>query len=752
MIDFVGDEHDTGPPGRRFPSTVLRSLRHDVPASVVVFLVAVPLSLGVAHAAGAPLLAGLISAVVGGVIASLFGGSALQVSGPSAALTVVLAETIGTFGWAATCAITAAAGVVQILFGVSRVARATLVISPAIVHGLLAGIGLIIVLGQLHVVLGGTVKGSAVANVLALPGQIVGHHDQAALIGVVTVGVLLLWTRLPRSVRRVPGPLAAVVLATALSVAADMDLPRVDLPNGLPGLGFIPVAPSGSWVTITVAVLTIALIASLESLLSAVAIDKLRDGRRTDLNRELIGQGLANVAAGSLGGFPVTGVVVRTMTNFEAGARTRMSAILHSAWILACCLFLTGVLRQIPLAALAGLLVYVGAKLVNVASLREVRRHGDLPVYLATLAGAVLVNLLTGVAAGILVALALMLRRMLYSGIHVEPDGPRTRVVVEGALTFLSVPRLTTVLTQVPPRAEVTLELFVDYLDHAAFDCLRGWQRAHERAGGVVLVDEIGHPWFERGKAGVPTVRRGVASRVVPRWLAPWSEWQAEHLELPGQRGGSVPLCRGAAEFQRRTAPLLRETWNGLAHGQRPHTLFVTCGDARIVPNLITTSGPGDLFTVRNIGNLVPPATTEADLSVGAAIEYAVGVLHVREVVVCGHSGCGAMKALLGDAPAGLTQLGAWLRHGEETLRRREIEGPVLLDGRRPDHEADRLALHNVVQQLEHLRSYPVVEAALSRDELRLTGMYFDVGAARVYLLDAAERSFRSAAAPTVKT
>ncbi|WP_410584637.1 bifunctional SulP family inorganic anion transporter/carbonic anhydrase [Amycolatopsis sp. lyj-108] len=749
MIDFVGDEHDTGPPGRRNPAkTLLKNLRHDLPASVVVFLVAVPLSLGVAHAAGAPLLAGLISAVVGGVVASLFGASALQVSGPSAALTIVIAETISTFGWAATCAITAAAGVVQIVFGVCRVARATLVISPAIVHGLLAGIGLILVLGQLHVVLGGAAQGSTIANILALPGRIVGHHDQAALIGVVTVGVLLAWTRMPASVRRVPGPLAAVALATGLSVAAGMDLPRVDLPNGLPGLGFVPEVPSGSMAAIIAAVLSIALIASLESLLSAVAIDKLREGPRTDLNRELIGQGLANAAAGSLGGFPVTGVVVRTMTNFEAGARTRMSAILHSAWILGCCLFLAGALRLIPLAALAGLLVYVGAKLVNLTNLREVRRHGDLPVYLATLLGAVAVNLLTGVAAGIVAALALMLRRMLFSGIHVEPDGPRTRVVIEGALTFLSVPRLTSVLATVPGRSEVTLELFVDYLDHAAFDCLRGWQRAYERAGGTVVVDEIGHPWFGRGKAGVPTVRRGVASRVVPRWLAPWSQWQAEHLELPSQRGGSAPLCRGASEFQRRTAPLLRSTWDGLANGQRPHTLFITCGDARIVPNLITTSGPGDLFTVRNIGNLVPHAGADADFSVGAAIEYAVGLLRVREVVVCGHSGCGAMKALLGDAPAGLTQLRGWLRHGEETLRRREREGPVLLDGARPAHESDQLALHNVVQQLENLRSYPVVDAALARGELRLTGMYFDVGEANVSLLDEVPRSFTSAATP----
>ncbi|MET8999667.1 SulP family inorganic anion transporter [Amycolatopsis sp. NPDC004169] len=740
MIEIVRGEHDTGPPK---PSEHLENLKHDFLASIVVFLVAVPLSLGVAFAAGAPLLSGLISAVVGGLVASLLGGSPLQVSGPSAALTVVLADTIATHGWPVTCAITVAAGLLQILFGLTRLARAALAVSPAIVHGLLAGIGVTLVLGQLHVVLGGSARGSALANVLALPKQIAAHHDQAVLIGVVTLGVLLAWPRLPQAVRRVPAPLAAVALATGLSLVTGMSLPRVDLPAGLPALHVVPRLPDGGWGSFATAALTIALIAGLESLLSAVSVDKLRGGRRTDLDRELIGQGAANVAAGALGGFPVTGVIVRSMTNYEAGARTRTSAILHCVWILAACLLLTGVLRLIPLAALAALLVYVGTKLVNLNGLKEVRRHGDLPVYVVTLAGAVAVNLLTGVAAGILLALALMLRRMIFSGIHVEQDGDRHRVVIEGALTFLSVPRLTRVLAGVPPHAEVTLELLVDYLDHAAFDCLRGWQQAH---AGPVTVDEIGHPWFGRGRAGEPTVRRSVAARVVPRWLAPWSQWQAEHVVLPAQRTASSLLCRGASEFQRRTAPLLRETWDGLAHGQQPHTLFITCGDARIVPNLITTSGPGDLFTVRNIGNLVPPSDG-TDSSVGAAIEYAVGVLGVAEIVVCGHSSCGAMKALLGQAPAGLDQLGSWLRHGQATLRRRSREAPLLLDGERPAAEADQLALQNVVQQLETLRGYPVVAAALERGALRLTGMYFDVGAAQVSLLDDAARGFVPAGA-----
>ncbi|MFF4600907.1 bifunctional SulP family inorganic anion transporter/carbonic anhydrase [Amycolatopsis sp. NPDC001319] len=715
----------------------LAVLRHDVPASLVVFLVAVPLSLGIALASGAPIVAGLIAAVVGGVVAGALGGSPLQVSGPAAGLTVIMAETIATFGWAVTCLITVLAGALQVLLGLSRIARAALAISPAIVHGMLAGIGVTIVLGQLHVVLGGKAQSSALENIAELPAQVVAHHDAAAVIGLLTIVILVVWPRLPAAVRKVPGPLAAIAVATVISLVAGMTLPRVELPGDLLQIRFAPQLPGDGWTDVVLAAVTIALIASVESLLSAVAVDKLHTGPRANLDRELVGQGAANLVSGALGGLPVTGVIVRSSTNVAAGAKTRASAVLHGVWVLVFVVALAGLIENIPLAALAGLLVHVGVKLVNPGHLRQVLRHGDLALYLVTLAGVVVFDLLTGVLAGIVLAVALMLRRTVWSGVHAERDGDEWRVVVEGVLTFLSVPRLSKVLGAVPPGTVVTLELVADYLDHAAFESLSSWQQAHERAGGTVVVDEVGHPWFGKGKEGTPTLRRTAAARAVPRWLAPWSDWQAADVRLPGQR-----THRGATEFQRRAAPLLKETLSGLADGQRPHTLFITCGDSRIVPNLITTSGPGDLFTVRNIGNLVPPA--QADPSMNAAVEYAVGVLHVREIVVCGHSSCGAMGALADGPPAG-TALAGWLRHAEPSLRR---GGPVTLGGELPAREPDRLALHNVLQQLDHLRAYPLVAEAEARGELLLTGLYFDVGAAQVYLSDPVAGAFVAAGTP----
>lgn len=362
------------------------------------------------------------------MVAGALGGSALQVSGPAAGLTVIMAETISTFGWAVTCLITVLAGAVQVLLGLSRVARAALAISPAIVHGMLAGIGVTIVLGQLHVVLGGIAQSAALANIAELPAQVIAHHDAATVIGVLTIVLLVVWPRLPAAVRKVPGPFDAIAVATVVSVVAGMTLPRVELPGDLLQIRFAPQLPGDGWADVVLAAVTIALIASVESLLSAVAVDKLHTGPRANLDRELVGQGAANVVSGVLGGLPVTGVIVRSSTNVAAGAETRVSAALHGVWVLVFVVAFTGLIENIPLGALAGLLVHVGVKLVNPGHLRQVLRHRDLPLYLVTLAGVVVFDLLTGVLAGIGLAVMLMLRRAVWTGVHAERDGEQSSV------------------------------------------------------------------------------------------------------------------------------------------------------------------------------------------------------------------------------------------------------------------------------------------------------------------------------------
>lgn len=483
--------------------------RADVGASLVVFLVAVPLSLGIAVASGAPILAGLIAAIVGGIIAGLLGGSPLQVSGPAAGLTVVVAELVNEFGWPVTTGVVAAAGLVQIGFGLTRLARFAQAIPPAVVHGMLAGIGGTIVLAQLHVVLGGSPQTSAVENVIQLPGQLIGLHGPAVAVGLCTVLLLLAWPRFAGPLRVLPGALVAVAVATGLSLVlenmAGLAVPRVELPGGLLAaisVPLLPDVPAGEWAELVGGVLTVALIASVESLLSAVAVDRMHQGPRTNADRELIGQGAANTVSGLLGGLPVTGVIVRSSTNVRAGAKTRAAAVLHAVWIAVFALALVWLVESIPLAALAGLLVVVGVQLVKLADMRTAREHGELALYLVTAVGVMALNLLEGVGLGLALAAVLVLRRAARARVrHEIPLFDREHlVVVEGVATFMCVPTLSRVLAEVPPGASTRVELAAHYVDHAVRDHLDNWVRRHKQTGAAVVVTQRGSG--HRGESG----------------------------------------------------------------------------------------------------------------------------------------------------------------------------------------------------------------------------------------------------------
>lgn len=687
-------------------------LRHDVPASIVVFLIAIPLSLGIAAASGAPLLAGLIAAVVGGIVAGALSGAPLQVSGPAAGLTVIVAGAVTELGWAQTTAVVALAGLVQIGLGVSRLGRAALALSPAVVHGMLAGIGIVIALSQIHVVLGGDPQSSAWRNLRDLPAQIAGNHGVSIGIGVLTIAILLIWPRYVK-VSLLPGALIAVVAATAIAALAGLDIDRVRLPDRPLAELTLPRWPDAPLTQIAGIVLTIALVASVESLLSAVAVDKLHDGKRANLNRELLAQGAANTVSGALGGLPVTGVIVRSSTNVAAGARTRASTVLHGCWIAVCVLLFAGVLEQIPLAALAAVLVVVGLRLVSLAQIKAYVRHRELPTYLVTALGVIFTDLLTGVALGMATAVLLMLARLARCEIHRSSPAPgRWRVVITGTLAFVGSGRVARELAAVPPGESVELELRLDYLDHGAFETIQDWRDSYRRGGGRVHIEEVHDSWFQRATSGRLGGARSQPGRL-PRFLGSWSQW----VSMNEQRRGA--MAAGIDEFERSVAPLVRPHLAGLARdGQRPEQLFITCADSRLVPNMITTSGPGDLFCLRNIGNIVPPSGS-GDSSVGAAIEYAVDVLGVTTITVCGHSGCGAVRAMMGGAAGSASVLGSWLGSAGLVLTGRESE--------------EECIIANVEQQLKNLRTYPSVRRAADEGRLELSGLYFDLAEARMY-------------------
>ncbi|MHA7649847.1 SulP family inorganic anion transporter [Mycobacterium sp. ML4] len=463
-------------------------VRHDLPSSLVVFLIALPLSVGIAIASDAPVLSGLISAVVGGIVLGIIGGSPLSVSGPANGLMVVTAGLVAQFGWRATCLITVAAGVLQLILGLSRIARAVLAISPVVVHAMLAGIGITIALQQTHVLLGGASHSTSWENVVELPDQILGAHKPGMFLGVLVIVIMLAWRWAPAKLAAIPGPLVAIVTATIISVIFPFELSRITL-TGSPLDAFqLPGLPDGNWGAFATSVLTVVFIATVESLLASVSIDRMHPGTPTNFNRELAGQGVANITSGMIGGLPIAAAIVRSSANVQAGARTRASTIMHSIWILIFTLFFAGLIQQIPSAALAGLLVFVGIRLLQPAHIETAMRNGDLAVYLVTVVGVVFLNLMKGVLIGLVLAVALTAWRVMWFRIQARPDGDEWRVDVEGACTFLSLPRLTEVLASVPTGKTVTVTMSVIYLDHAAHQAVADWQERHQATGGVVHI------------------------------------------------------------------------------------------------------------------------------------------------------------------------------------------------------------------------------------------------------------------------
>ncbi|WP_310786593.1 SulP family inorganic anion transporter [Mycobacterium sp. Z3061] len=470
-------------------------MQHDLPASLVVFLVALPLSLGIAIASDAPVLAGLIAAIVGGIVGGALGGSPLQVSGPAAGLTVIVADLIAEFGWGITCFITAVAGLMQVLLGLSRVARAALAISPVVVHAMLAGIGITIALQQTHVLLGGESHSSAWVNVVELPAQILGAHRPGLFLGLLVIAIMVAWRWAPAKLAAVPGPLVAIVVVTVISVVFPFTVSRITLEGSVIDALQLPSIPHGNWGAVVVGIITVTLITSVQSLLTAVATDRMHTGPRTNLDRELIGQGASNIVSGAIGGLPIAGVIVRSSANIKAGAKSSASTILHGFWILLFALPFAGLIEQIPSAALAGLLIVIGIQLLQPAHIETAVKTGDFAIYLVTIVAVVFLNLLHGVLIGLALAIAMTGWRVIRAKVQAAADGDQWRVTIEGACTFLSLPRLTRVLASIPRGSTVTLHIAVTYLDHAAHQAITDWQQQHLANGGQVRIDGV----LERG-------------------------------------------------------------------------------------------------------------------------------------------------------------------------------------------------------------------------------------------------------------
>lgn len=474
----------------------------EIMASVVVFLVALPLCMGIAIASGVPPALGLVSGIVGGLVVGWLAGSPLQVSGPAAGLAVLVFEFVGHYGLAALGMAVFLAGIVQLVAGVARLGRWFRATSPAVIRGMLAGIGVLIFASQFHVMLDDKPLSGGLENLLYIPSAIVkgvptdgSVHHLAAGIGIITIATIVLWTRFrPKALRFVPGALLAVLVASGVAVGFAMPITYVDVPTSLAeGLNWIQFGDI-TRVTDTeylVDVFAIALIASAETLLCATAVDRLHDGPRTNYDRELAAQGVGNMICGLFGALPMTGVIVRSSANVDAGATTRFSAILHGVWLLVLVAALPFVLGYVPRAALAGILVYTGWKLMNLGQIATMWKQSrvQLGIWAITVCTIVATDLLTGVILGLVLSAGVLLWQFSRLDIRERRDGNDIDVNVAGAATFVSLPRLAEALESLPKGSDVHLHLGeLSYVDPACSELLDSWARNHEAGGGSVSV------------------------------------------------------------------------------------------------------------------------------------------------------------------------------------------------------------------------------------------------------------------------
>lgn len=481
-------------------------LNSDFASGLVVFLVALPLCLGIALASGAPPLSGIISGVIGGIVVGLLSRSHLSVSGPAAGLTAIVLTAITDFG-AFDIFLTSVilAGIIQLILGFVRAGSISNYFPNNVIEGMLAGIGIIIILKQLPHAVGydrdfegdenfvQTDGGNSFTSILDSLDYM---HIGAVIITLISLVILISWEKFAflKKLKLVPGPLVAVVVGIVLneifrssgsSLAITGDhLVKLPVPQSFDDFKNILVTPNFAAITdpgVWVVGATIAIVASIETLLCIEAADRMDDQKRyTDTNVELKAQGIGNIASALLGGLPMTSVVVRTSANKNAGAKTKMSAVIHGVLLLICVLSLPTILNMIPLATLAAVLLLVGYKLAKPAIFKHFWHQGKYQFipFILTLLGVVFTDLLKGVALGIVVSVIFILRGNLKRAYNFREeeyvDGDIIHIDLAQEVSFLNKAAIKNTLSEIPSNSEVVIDASdTVYIAHDILDLIQ---------------------------------------------------------------------------------------------------------------------------------------------------------------------------------------------------------------------------------------------------------------------------------------
>ncbi|MBC7854261.1 MAG: sulfate transporter [Pirellulaceae bacterium] len=633
-----------------------QTLPRDLIAGTVVFLVALPLCLGIALASGASPFSGLVTGIIGGLVVGILSGSQTSVSGPAAGLTAIVAAQIALLGsFEAFLLALVIAGVIQLGLGVAKAGFLSAFIPSSVIKGLMAAIGVILILKQIPHLLGHDNDPSGEMafsqpdhlNTFSEIGTLFGGEIQAgaAVIGLASLALLFFWDRIKTLKKSlIPAPLVVVVIGVGLQFAfkyfggswmlEDSHLVQVPIAQSLGEFcGFLKLPDFSQWTNPAIysAGLTIAIVASLETLLNLEAVDKIDPQQReTPPSRELLAQGVGNVLCGLCGGMPMTSVIVRSSVNIGAGSQTRLSAIFHGVLLLVCVMLLPAVLNMIPLSCLAAILVHTGFKLANPRLFKQMWKEGRYQFipFAVTLVGIVLTDLLIGVLVGLAIALSFILnsnfRRPLRRVMEKHVGGNVLHIELANQVSFLNRAALEHALRTAPRGMHVLLDGHnTDYIDPDILSLIRDFK---ERTAPVL---------------GVRVSLRGFREKYQMEDEIQFVDYSTRELQGQLTSDQVLQILADGNERYRTGHRLPRDLGRLLeatSRGQHPLAIILSCIDSRTPAEMIFDLGLGDIFNVRIAGNVISPMVL-------GSLEYGCNVAGVKLVMVMGHTRCGAVGA-----------------------------------------------------------------------------------------------------------
>lgn len=625
--------------------TFFANLKYNLPASVVVFFVALPLCLGIALASGAPLFSGIISGVVGGIIVGFFSNSALGVSGPAAGLATIVCGYIAALDGSYQTFLLAVviAGIIQVIAGYLKCGSIAYYFPSSVIRGMLAGIGLIIIIKQIPHALGYDVhlEGDLIFNKsFADFRRISGDPTPAStLISAVSMSILILWetvlSKKHKIFQVIQGPLVVVILGVifynlfqssilpfTLSESQVVNIPVSSSWHGLFSRFITPDFSQFLNIKVYLIALGIALVASIETLLSVEAVDKIDPYKRvTATNQELKAQGLGNIISGLIGGLPVVQVIVRSSTNATFGARSKDSTILHGFFLLIAAIAIPNVLNMIPLASLACVLLLVGYKLTRPAIFIKLYQLGwehFLP-FIATIIGILLTDLLQGVGIGMLVAIYFVLHnniRNSYHRINEESRNKKEHVIKLGeVVSFLNKGTILQLLKNIPNNSQVIID---------------GTNSKYVHKDIIEIIDDF--QVNSKFRKIALEVKGAVISKHYVSVIS-----KKEQKTLTPERAIEL-LKEGNKRFVDNlniNRNLLSQI-NQTSKEQNPFAFVLSCIDSRTSAELIFDQGLGDIFSCRIAGNILND-------DILGSMEFACS-MGVKLIMVLGHTSCGAIR------------------------------------------------------------------------------------------------------------